>query len=216
MSGPWESSVHDEETVGAVYDHGLAKRLVRYLHPYRKEIFISVALLLAISLLEVAGPYITKVAIDTYVRPLHGAGPVPEVAIRGLIVLSLLYVGVLVVAFALRYWQTYTMSMVGQRAMQDLRLEIFKHIETLTPSYFDTRPVGRILTRVTQDVSALNELFAQGVVAVIGDIFLLAGIVGAMLLLNWKLALVTLPTVPLLVIATAIFRAKVRVSYRKA
>ena len=215
MSGPWESSVHDEETVGAVYDHGLAKRLVRYLRPYRKEIFISVALLLAISLLEVAGPYITKVAIDTYVRPLHGAGPVPEVAIRGLIVLSLLYVGVLVVAFALRYWQTYTMSMVGQRAMQDLRLEIFRHVETLTPSYFDTRPVGRILTRVTQDVSVLSELFAQGVVAVIGDVFLLAGIIGAMLLMNWRLALITFATIPLLVIATAVFRAKVRVSYRR-
>ena len=215
MSGPWESAVHDEETVGAVYDHGLAKRLVRYLRPYRKEIFISVALLLAISLLEVAGPYITKIAIDTYVRPLHGASPVAEVAVRGLIVLSLLYVGVLIVAFALRYWQTYTMSMVGQRAMQDLRLEIFRHVETLTPNYFDTRPVGRILTRVTQDVTVLNELFAQGVVAVIGDIFLLAGIIGAMLLMNWKLALITFMTIPLLVIATGVFRAKVRVSYRR-
>jgi ATP-binding cassette subfamily B protein len=208
-------SAHDEEAVGAVYDHGLAKRLVRYLRPYLKEIVLSVALLLAISLLEVAGPYLTKVAIDNYVKPIHGVGMIPAVAIQGLITLSMLYVLVLVVAFGLRYWQTYTMSMVGQRAMQDLRLEIFRHVETLTPSYFDTRPVGRILTRVTQDVSVLNELFAQGVVAVIGDIFLLAGIVGAMLWLSWKLALVTFTTVPLLVIATAIFRAKVRVSYRK-
>ncbi len=209
------SPAHDEEAVGAVYDHGLAKRLVRYLKPYGKEIFLSVGLLLVISLLEVAGPYITKVAIDTYVKPIHGAGPAPSIAIQGLITLSLAYVFVLMVAFALRYWQTYTMSMVGQRAMQDLRLEIFRHVETLTPKYFDTHPVGRILTRVTQDVSVLNELFAQGVVAVIGDIFLLAGIVGAMLFLSWKLALVTFTTVPLLVIATAIFRAKVRVSYRK-
>jgi len=215
MSAPWEAYGHDEEKVGAVYDHGLAKRLIRYLKPYRKEILISVVLLAAISLLEVAGPYITKVAIDTYVRPLHGVGPVPAVAIRGLIVLSLAYMGILIVAFALRYWQTYTMSMVGQRAMQDLRLEIFKHVETLTPTYFDTRPVGRILTRVTQDVSALSELFAQGVVAVIGDIFLLAGIIGAMLWMNWKLALVVFTTIPLLVLATGIFRAKVRVSYRR-
>jgi len=215
VSAPWEPFGHEEEKVGAVYDHGLAKRLVRYLRPYSREIVLSVLLLGAISLLEVAGPYITKVAIDTYVKPAHGIGPVPAVAIQGLIMLSMFYVIVLIVAFGLRYWQTYTMSMVGQRAMQDLRLEIFRHVETLTPSYFDTRPVGRILTRVTQDVSTLNELFAQGVVAVIGDIFLLAGIVGAMLLLNWKLALVTFTTVPLLVIATAIFRAKVRVSYRK-
>jgi len=214
VAAPWEAFGHEEEKVGAVYDHGLAKRLVRYLKPYRKEIFISVVLLFAISLLEVAGPYITKIAIDKFVRPLHG-GAVPEVAVRGLITLSILYVFVLIVAFALRYWQTYTMSMVGQRAMQDLRLEIFKHVQTLTPGFFDTRPVGRILTRVTQDVSTLNELFAQGVVAVIGDIFLLAGIIGAMLFMNWKLALVVFTTVPLLVLATAIFRAKVRVSYRK-
>ncbi len=215
MSPPWGSPGHDEEAVGAVYDHGLAKRLVRYLKPYSRDIFLSVGLLLAISLLEVAGPYITKIAIDTYVKPIRGVGPVPAIAIQGLITLSLAYVFVLIVAFALRYWQTYTMSMVGQKAMQDLRLEIFRHVETLTPTYFDTHPVGRILTRVTQDVSVLNELFAQGVVAVIGDIFLLAGIVGAMLFMNWKLALVTFTTVPLLVIATAIFRAKVRVSYRK-
>jgi ATP-binding cassette subfamily B protein len=215
MSAHGVGSAHDEEAVGAVYDHGLAKRLVRYLRPYLKEVILSVALLLAISLLEVAGPYLTKVAIDNYVKPTHGVGMIPAVAIKGLVTLSALYVLVLFVAFWLRYWQTYTMSMVGQRAMQDLRLEIFRHVETLTPSYFDTRPVGRILTRVTQDVSVLNELFAQGVVAVIGDIFLLAGIIGAMLWLNWKLALVTFTTVPLLVIATAIFRAKVRVSYRK-
>src|SRR6185503_15292291 len=216
MSPPFGNSPGgDEEAVGAVYDHGLAKRLVRYLKPYRKEIFLSVVALLVIKLLEVAGPYITKVAIDNYVKPIHGVGPVPAVAIQGLIMLSLAYVFVLVIAFALRYWQTYTMSMVGQRAMQDLRLEIFRHVETLTPKYFDMHPVGRILTRVTQDVSVLNELFAQGVVAVIGDIFLLAGIVGAMLYLNWKLALVTFTTVPLLILATAVFRAKVRVSYRK-
>jgi len=214
VAAPWEAFGHEEEKVGTVYDHGLAKRLVRYLKPYSREIFISVVLLFAISLLEVAGPYITKIAIDKFVRPIHG-GAVPEVAVRGLITLSMAYVFVLIVAFALRYWQTYTMSMVGQRAMQDLRLEIFKHVQTLTPGFFDTRPVGRILTRVTQDVSTLNELFAQGVVAVIGDIFLLAGIIGAMLFMSWKLALVVFTTVPLLVLATAIFRAKVRVSYRK-
>ena len=99
--------------------------------------------------------------------------------------------------------------------MQDLRLAIFRHLETMSPSYFDTRPVGRILTRVTQDVAVLNELFAQGVVAVIGDLFMLAAIVAAMFWLNWKLTLVTMTTVILLVIATAVFRSKVRVSYRR-
>lgn len=215
MAGPWGSAADDVDAQGAIYDQRLAGRLLRYLKPYRKQVVLSVVLLGVLSLLEVLGPYITKVAVDTYVKPTSGTGNLPPNAGQGLLLLALAYVAVLSVAFVLRYFQTYMMSMVGQRAMQDLRLTIFRHLETLTPSYFDTRPVGRILTRVTQDVSVLNELFAQGVVAVIGDIFMLAGIIGAMLWLDWKLALVTLTTVPLLVLATGIFRAKVRVSYRR-
>ena len=215
MAGPWGSAADDIDAQGAIYDKRLAGRLLRYLKPYRREVILSVVLLGVISLLEVAGPYLTKIAIDRYVKPVSGAGRLPAEATHGLLLIAAAYVAVLAAGFVLRYFQTYTMSMVGQRAMQDLRLSIFRHLETLTPSYFDTRPVGRILTRVTQDVSVLNELFAQGVVAVIGDIFMLAGIIGAMLWLNWKLALVTFITVPLLVISTAIFRAKVRVSYRR-
>jgi ATP-binding cassette, subfamily B, multidrug efflux pump len=215
MAGPWGSAADDIDAQGAIYDQRLAGRLLRYLKPYRKHVALSVALLGALSLLEVAGPYLTKVAIDTYVKPTAGAGALPASAGSGLLLLAVAYVAILVVGFALRYIQNYTMGMVGQRAMQDLRLDIFRHLQTLNADYFDTRPVGRILTRVTQDVAVLNELFAQGVVAVIGDLFMLFGIVGAMLWLNWKLALVTLTTVPLLVIATGIFRAKVRVSYRR-
>jgi len=215
VSGLYGSGLHEEEIGGPVYDQRLAGRLLRYLKPYWREISLAIVLLAGISLLEVAGPYLTKVAIDRYVKPVSGTAPVAHEAMRGLIWIAALYVGVLAVSFFLRYIQTYTMSMVGQRAMQDLRLSIFRHLETLSPSYYDTRPVGRILTRVTQDVAVLNELFAQGVVAVIGDLFMLGGIVAAMLWMNWKLALVTLTTVPLLVVATAIFRAKVRVSYRR-
>ena len=215
MAGPWGSEADDIDAQGAIYDKRLAGRLLRYLKPYRREVIVSVILLGVISLLEVAGPYLTKIAIDRYVKPVSGHGQLPADATHGLLLIAAAYVAVLAAGFVLRYFQTYTMSMVGQRAMQDLRLSIFRHLTTLTPSYFDTRPVGRILTRVTQDVSVLNELFAQGVVAVIGDIFMLAGIIGAMLWLNWKLALVTFITVPLLVISTAVFRAKVRVSYRR-
>ena len=215
MSGRYSTGVHEEEIGGPVYDQRLASRLLRYLKPYWRQALLAISLLAAISLLEVAGPYLTKIAIDRYVKPTSGVAPLQGEALRGLIVLAGAYVLVLALAFVLRYVQTYTMSMVGQKAMQDLRLSIFRHLTTLTPSYFDTRPVGRILTRVTQDVAVLNELFAQGVVAVIGDLFMLGGIVAAMLLMNWRLALVTLTTVPLLVVATAIFRAKVRVSYRR-
>src|SRR5512134_4022763 len=215
MAGPWDSAADEIDARGAIYDRHLAGRLLRFLAPYKKEVAFSVALLAAISLLEVAGPLLTKVAIDTYVKPASGQGVLPTDASRGLLLIALAYVGVLAAAFGLRYIQSYMMSMVGQRAMRDLRLNIFRHLGTLTPSYYDTRPVGQIMTRVTQDVTVLNELFSQGVVAVLGDLFILFGIIGAMLWLDWRLALVTLTTVPLLVIATAVFRAKVRVSYRR-
>src|SRR5580765_6839029 len=182
MAGPFDSAADDElDSRAAIYDRRLASRLLRFLRPYRKEVVWSVLLLAAISLLEIAGPYLTKVAIDTYVKPAAGhAAPLSE-ATRGLLLIALAYVGVLAAAFALRYVQTYVMSMVGQRAMRDLRLEIFRHLTTLTPAYYDTRPVGQILTSVTQDVAVLNELFAQGVVAILGDLFILASIVGAMM-----------------------------------
>jgi ATP-binding cassette subfamily B protein len=215
MAGPFDSAADDIDATGAIYDRRLAGRLLRFLAPYRREVVLSVLLLAAISVLEVAGPYLTKVAIDTYVKPASGRGALPADASRGLLLIASAYVSVLAGAFALRYAQSYMMSMVGQRAMRDLRLAIFRHLGTLSPGYYDTRPVGQILTRVTQDVSVLNELFAQGVVAVLGDVFILIGIVGAMLWLDWRLALVTLTTVPLLAIATVIFRAKVRVSYRR-
>src|SRR5262245_57534479 len=215
MANPWDSASDEIDSRGAIYDRRLAGRLLKFLAPYRKEVVLSVLLLAAIALLEIAGPYLTKVAIDTWVKPSTGAGAIPAEASRGLLLIAVAYVGVLAASFGLRYVQSYMMSMVGQRAMRDLRLRIFQHLTHLTPSYYDTRPVGQVLTRVTQDVSVLNELFAQGVVAVLGDVFILLGIVGAMLWLDWRLALVTLITVPLLIVATAIFRAKVRVSYRR-
>ena len=215
MANPWDSASDEIDSRGAIYDRRLAGRLLQFLKPYRKEVVLSVVLLAAIALLEIAGPYLTKVAIDTYVKPASGSGALPADASRGLLLIAAAYVAVLAASFGLRYIQSYIMGMVGQRAMRDLRLRIFQHLTNLTPSYYDTRPVGQVLTRVTQDVSVLNELFAQGVVAVLGDLFILFGIMGAMLWLDWRMALVTLTTVPLLVIATAIFRAKVRVSYRR-
>src|SRR5512143_2154217 len=188
MAGPWGSAADDVEAQGAIYDRRLAGRLLHFLKPYKKEIGLSILLLGVISLLEAAGPFLTKIAIDTYVKPASGHGGMRTDAARGLLLIAGAYVAVLAVGFVLRYVQSYTMALVGQRAMQDLRLTIFRHLETLTPTYFDTRPVGRILTRVTQDVAVLNELFAQGVVAVIGDLFMLAAIVFAMFWMSWKLA----------------------------
>src|SRR5688572_23776999 len=157
MAGPFDSAADEIDARGAIYDRRLTGRLLGFLAPYGKEVALSVALLAAISLLEVAGPYLTKVAIDTYVKPASGQGVLPSEASRGLLLIAAAYVGVLAAAFALRYVQSYVMSMVGQRAMRDLRLSIFRHLGTLSPSYYDTRPVGQILTRLTQDVSVLNE-----------------------------------------------------------
>ncbi len=215
MAGPFDSAADEIDSHGAIYDRKLARRLLRFLGPYKKEVALSVVLLAAIAALEITGPYLTKVAIDTYVKPVAGGGFLPAEASRGLLEIGIAYVAVLIAAFALRYFQSYMMSMVGQRAMRDLRIAVFRHLGTLSPSYYDTRPVGQILTRVTQDVAVLNELFSQGVVAVLGDLFILFGIIGAMLVLDWRLALVTLTTVPLLIVATMVFRAKVRVSYRR-
>ncbi len=215
MAGPFDSAADEIDSHGAIYDRKLARRLLRFLGPYKKEVALSVVVLAAIAGLEVAGPYLTKVAIDTYVKPVAGGAVVPADASEGLLRIAAAYVAVLIAAFALRYFQSYMMSMVGQRAMRDLRIAVFRHLGTLSPAYYDTRPVGQILTRVTQDVAVLNELFSQGVVAVLGDLFIVFGIIGAMVWLDWRLALVTLTTVPLLILATVIFRAKVRVSYRR-
>ena len=146
MAGPFDSAADEIDATDAIYDSRLAGRLLRFLGPYRREVVLSVLLLAAISALEVAGPYLTKVAIDTYVKPASGRGVLPADASRGLLLIAGAYVSVLAGAFALRYAQSYMMSMVGQRAMRDLRLAIFRHLGTLSPGYYDTRPVGQILT----------------------------------------------------------------------
>ena len=199
------SDYHEEEVLGKAYDSRLARRLLSYLRPYRWIVAISVFLLLLVSGLQLVGPLLTEIAIDEHIR--NGD-------LDGLNRIALIFLGVLVVQFLLSFAQTYLMNWTGQRIMHDLRLQIFSHIQTLHVGYFDKNPVGRIITRITTDVDVLNELFTAGVVSIFGDIFLLAGIVGAMLWLDWKLALVCFSVLPLLALTTAIFKLKVRGSYR--
>ena len=139
MAGPFDSAADEIDARGAIYDRRLAGRLLRFLAPYKKEVAFSVVLLAVISLLEVAGPYLTKVAIDTYVKPASGQGVLPADASRGLLIIALAYIGVLAAAFGLRYFQSYMMSMVGQRAMRDLRLNIFRHPARRQPHGADKR-----------------------------------------------------------------------------
>ena len=204
--GHGRGDFRDEESLGKVYDARLMRRLLRYLAPYRWVAFSAVLLLLLLSLLQLAGPYLAKVAIDRYI----GRGN-----FAGLTRISVIFAGILLAQFFFRVLQTYLVQWMGQNVMRDLRLEIFSHLQRLPLSFFDRNPVGRLMTRITTDVENLNELLSSGVVAIFGDVFTLAGIVIVMLWMNWRLALVTFTVLPFLTVATFLFRRFVRKAYRE-
>ena len=197
---------HEEEVLGKAYDSRLMARLLTYLKPYRVAVVVALFLILAISALKLVGPYLTKVAIDDYIA---------EGDLSGLNVVAVLYVLALLAQFGLSYLQIYVMNLTGQRIMFDMRRQIFGHLQELNPSFFDRNPVGRLVTRVTTDVDALNELFTSGVVTVFGDIFMLVGIMVVLISLNWKLALVSFAVLPPLFAVSIIFKRRVRETYRK-
>jgi len=200
------SQFHEEAALGVIYDHRLARKLLRYLYPYRYFVVVSVVLLAAVSLLRLVGPYLVKVAIDDHILKSDFSGLQGDV---------FLFVLVLVAQFAVGYAQTYLTNWTGQQIMADLRRQIFRHVQELDVSFFDRTPVGRIITRMTNDVDVLNELFTSGVVNIVGDLVSLLGIVGIMVWLDWRLALVTFAVIPLLFAATIIFKRKVRGTYRR-
>jgi ATP-binding cassette, subfamily B, multidrug efflux pump len=210
----------EEEVVGKAYDSRLMARLLRYLRPYGWQVTIALVAIFLKSFADVLGPYLTKVAIDRYLAPAKGASsglwswlnPRPIV---GIAQIAGIYLGLLVMTFLLEFLQTYFMQWTGQKVMFDLRREIFRHLQRLDVAFFDKNPVGRLVTRVTTDVDALNEMFTSGVVSIFEDLFVLFGILGVMLCMNWKLALITFAVLPFIVIATKIFRDRVRDSYRR-
>lgn len=196
---------HDEEVLGKAYDSRLMKRLLTYVRPYRGTLVIATILLIAGSLLQLLLPITVQIGIDKYLmnKDLGGLGRV-----------ALLYGGILMVAFVLTYIQVYITMFIGQKVQYDIRMQIFRHLQKLHLGFFDKNPVGRLVTRVTNDVNVLDELFSSGLVEVFGDVITLIGIVIALIYYDWKLALLTLIVLPLLVWATAIFRKKVRAIYR--
>jgi ATP-binding cassette subfamily B multidrug efflux pump len=196
----------EEEILGKAYDARLMKRLGRYLKPYRFYIILAIVVLVIASLAELAGPYITKIAIDRYITPKKLSG------LPGIVAL---FVAIMAVQFIMQYIEVYITQWVGQRTMYDIRMDLYSHVEHLGLSFFDKNPVGRLVTRVTNDINALNDLFTSGVVAIFGDIITLFGIIGIMLYLNWKLALLTMVVLPILFVATVIFRNRVRESFRR-
>lgn len=197
--------IHDDDIKTKVYDFGLFKRMFLYTRPYKHIMFAAVILIIVAAFLQLIGPYLTKLAIDQYIR----VGDYD-----GLTLIVLLYLGILMVTFVIQYAQSYITQYLGQKLMYDLRSQIFDHLQKLSLSFFDKNPVGRLMTRVTSDVQALNEMFTQGVVSIFGDLFLLTGIIIVMLSMNLELALWTFAVIPLLFILTAIFKRKVRGAFR--
>jgi len=220
---------HEDEGAKA-FDPHLARRLMRYLRPYRLRATVSVVLVILSSLLEIAGPAIVAVAIDLYVKPSQGAS-VTGISHRigawlvahgwaldpmsGINLAAGLYFVVLAGGFAVLYTQMVLMNLMGQYIMYDLRKQIFEHLQRLDIQFFDRNPVGRLMTRVTTDVDALNEMFTAGFVSIFGDVFVLAGIVGVLFWMNWRMALVLFSIIPLIILASAWFRAGARKTYRQ-
>ncbi|MCU1305801.1 MAG: transporter, ATPase subunit [Acidobacteriaceae bacterium] len=209
----------EEEVLGKAYDSRLMKRLLTYLRPYKWQTFLALAAIILKAAMDVIGPYLTKTAIDKYLVHTHYNSMLDpwlsNVPMVGIGQISLMYVSALGLSFIFEFVQTYMMQWTGQKAMFDLRTEIFAHLQQLHIGFFDKNPVGRLVTRVTSDVDALNEMFTGGVVAIFEDIFVLLGIIVIMLKMNWWLALITFAVLPIIFMATMIFRKKVRESYRR-
>ena len=214
-------SQHDEDIIGKAYDGRLMRRLITYLYPYKWAAFISIAAILIKAACDVLGPYLTEVAIDHYMtaHPTHRteflARWLSADPYRGIAQIALIYLGALLLSFLLEFIQTYLMQWTGQKIMFDMRRQIFGHLQQMHVGFYDRNPVGRLVTRLTSDVDALNEMFTSGVFAIFEDIFVLAGIVFVMLRMKWWLALLAFSVLPLILLATRIFRKYVRDSYRR-
>ena len=196
----------DDEVLGKAYDSRLMHRLLGYLRPHRQGVAVALVAIVGHSMMQLAQPYLTKVAIDQHI--LTGN-------LNGLDRIALLFLGILLTSFVLEYVETYTMQMMGQRIMYDLRMQIYRHLQRLDVRFYDRNPVGRLMTRVTTDVDALNDLFASGVISVFRDLFTLLGIMAILLFMDWRLALVAFSVLPLIVVVTHWFRKHARESYRR-
>jgi ATP-binding cassette, subfamily B, multidrug efflux pump len=198
-------SIHEEEILGKAYDAVLMRRLLRYLWPYRLQVAVALASIICASVLQLAQPYLMKVAIDRHIATGD---------LRGLDTIAVGFLAILLASFALEYLQTWVLQMTGQRIMFDMRTEIYEHLQRLDLQFYDRNPVGRLMTRVTTDVDVLNDLFTAGVVSIFGDIFTLVGIMIVLVVMDWRLALLAFSVLPLIVLVTQWFRTHVRESYR--
>jgi ATP-binding cassette subfamily B protein len=197
----------EEEILGKAYDARLMARILRRLLPYWKLLALSFSFLLLHTGTQLLGPYITKIAVDRYIANRD---------IGGLDQMVLVYLGMVFLGFIFHFVQTYTTEYTGQQAMHDLRTEVFSHLQKQDMAFFDRNPVGRLMTRTINDVETLNELFSTGVVGLLSDVFIVLGIAGAMLWLNWQLGLVCLAAFPLILYLSRFYRRRARDVYRES
>ena len=197
--------MHDDEVTGKPLDAGLMRRLFVYARPYSWLVVAALACLIVDGLMQLVGPLMTQRVIDVAL-PAHSSSMVVQSA--------LIFAVSLLIGFVCQYGETLLTALLGQRVMRDLRRDIFGHVQRLSIAFFDRNPVGRLVTRVTSDVESLNELFTAGVVAGLGDLFTLLAISGLMLATDWRLALASFGVIPLVYLASHVFRLKVRESYR--
>jgi ATP-binding cassette subfamily B protein len=211
----------EEEVLGKAYDGRLMRRLLSYMRPYRSAVFLSTVFLPVSSLLQVAGPLLTRVAVDRYLAPHPGYSPrllgpfLSVVPWMGLAQLSFLYFGALAGAMLFDFLQSYIMQRTGQKAMFDLRRELMAHLQKLHVAWFDRHPTGRLVTRVTTDVDVLNDLFASGLVSIAGDFLMLGFVLLVMFQLSPAMTGLLMAVVPFVVLVTMIFRRTVQQSYRR-
>jgi len=198
-------SFHEEEVLGKAYDATLMRRLLTYLRPYKVYVGLALAAIISASVLQLAQPYLMKLAIDRYIHAGDLAG-VNRIAIA--------FFFILIASFLLEYAQTWLLQLTGQRIMYDIRLQVYRHLQAIDLQFYDRNPVGRLMTRVTTDVDVINDMFTSGVVSVFGDIFTLAGIMIVLVMMDWRLAVVAFLVLPLIVLVTQWFRRNVRESYR--
>jgi ATP-binding cassette, subfamily B, multidrug efflux pump len=212
--GSGRGSFDEDEILGRAYDGRLMRRLLGYLRPYRGLVIFALIIILGISVTEAAPPVIAKFIVDNAIAPAVIGQIGTDEGLARLAPLGFAYIAVLLVGSGLRYGQTMLASYVGQRAMYDLRVQLFAHLQGLSLTFFDRNPVGRLMTRITNDIDALTDMVTQGVVAILGDIVVIGTIAIVLLVLDFRLALVTFAALPILIWLTMYFRRIMRDSFR--
>ena len=200
------SSMQDDEVLGKAYDAQLMRRLVYYLRSYKWQVALAIVLALAASALEAVRPYFTKIAVDVDIANKDS---------EGLLRTTILFLFLLVIRGLVQYYNAYLTQKIGQETIFDLRMELFRHLQKLSLKFYDKNPIGRLITRVTNDVEVLNEMFSSGIVMVFSDVFMIIGIVWFMFSMNVPLALLSLSVLPFLIYGTFLFRKKAREAYRE-